>query len=132
VAITMRAFTFLTPLLGVICGRSPGRAVSGLLRLVRAWRGHAKAKRPGSFLLRRMLLRIAGREAAALTTAIIALPAQAQQHRHHQTQGLQGGYGAAGPAYGVPPVKGFSYFGSNDRIRKFVRTDARSTKRPIK
>jgi hypothetical protein len=68
-----------------------------------------------------MLPRIAGRDAAALTTAIIALSAQGQLHRHHQTQGLRGGYGAAGPAYGVPPVKGFSYFGSNDRIRKFVR-----------
>jgi hypothetical protein len=65
VAITMRVFKFVTPLLRLICGRPPRRAVASLLRLVRGWRGHAKAKRLGSSLQRRMLPRIAGREAGS-------------------------------------------------------------------
>jgi hypothetical protein len=53
--------------------------------------------------------------AAALTTAIIVPPAHAQPHRHHQAQGMRGAHGAAGPAYGVPPVpQGFTYFGGTD------------------
>jgi hypothetical protein len=52
--------------------------------------------------------------AAALTTAIMALPAQAQPHRHHQARGVQGAYGAAGPAYVAPFPQGFGYFGDTD------------------
>jgi hypothetical protein len=39
--------------------------------------------------------------AAALTTAIMALPAQAETHRHHRhaAPNFEGAYGAAGPAY---------------------------------
>jgi hypothetical protein len=40
--------------------------------------------------------------AAALTTAIMALPAQAETHRHHRhaAPNFEGAYGAAGPVVG--------------------------------
>jgi hypothetical protein len=52
--------------------------------------------------------------AAALTTAIMALPAQAQPRRNHQARGVHGAYGAAGPAYVAPLSQGLGYFGDTD------------------
>ena len=52
--------------------------------------------------------------AAGLTTAIMALPAQAQSNRHHRARGVQGAYGAAAPAYVAPLPQGFGYFGDTD------------------
>jgi hypothetical protein len=52
--------------------------------------------------------------AAALATAIMALPAQAQPRRHHQARGVQGAYGAGGPAYVASFPQGLGYFGDTD------------------
>jgi hypothetical protein len=60
--------------------------------------------------------------AAALTTVMIALPAQAQPHRHHQAQNMHRAYGAADLRTGCRQFpKASATSGTPTRIRKFVR-----------
>jgi hypothetical protein len=53
--------------------------------------------------------------AAALATAIMAIPAQAQPHWHHRhlAPSLRGAHGAAGPVYRPAPFSNGYYEGTD-------------------